>query len=237
MMLPLSILAGGLATRLGPLTENLPKCLVEVNGRPFVDWQIELLSKHGYSDYVFCVSHKSEMIEKHLGDGKRFGVNIKYSFDGDKRLGTGGAIRKALPLLGDRFGVVYGDSYLPISYSAVEAEFLNSGKDALMTVYETKGGRESNNTEYSDCQILNHDKSETTVNMNHIDYGLSYFSAAAFSGLNLDEYFDLSHLFKLLLQKRQIVGFEVFTRFYEIGSLQGLVEFSDYLRKGDYELY
>jgi NDP-sugar pyrophosphorylase family protein len=235
-MLPLSILAGGFASRLGPLTENLPKSLVEVNGRPFIDWQIELLSKHGYSDYVFCVSHKSEMLEKHLGDGSRFGVNIKYSFDGERQLGTAGAIRKALPLLGDRFGVVYGDSYLPISYSAVEADFLNSGKDALMTVYKTKNGLGANNTEYSDGQILNHDKTETKLNMKHIDYGLSYFSATAFSGLKIDEYFDLSHLFKQLLDKRQIIGFEVFTRFYEIGSITGLMEFSDYLRKGDHEL-
>ena len=230
-MLPLSILAGGFASRLGPLTENLPKCLLKVNGRSFVDWQIELLSNHGYSDYVFCVSHKSEMVQKHLGDGSRLGVNIKYSFDGDRQLGTAGAIRKALPLLGDRFGVVYGDSYLPISYSTVEANFLNSGKDALMTVYENKDSLGANNTEYSNGQILNHDKTESRPNMKHIDYGLSYFSAEAFSELNPGEYFDLSHLVKQLIEKRQIIGFEVFTRFYEIGSESGIQDFSDYIRK------
>ena len=125
-MLPLAILAGGYSTRLGSLTKDLPKCLVEINGRPFVEWQLDLLVESGYSDFIFCISYKSEMIQEYLADGSRWGSRIRYSIDGETQLGTGGAIQKALPLLGDAFGVIYGDSYLPIDYSNVESEFLNS---------------------------------------------------------------------------------------------------------------
>ena len=114
-MFPVAILAGGLATRLHPLTEETPKALIEIYGRPFIEWQLKLLSREGIKKVVLCVAHKSEMIQAFVGDGRKYGVEIDYSFDGEVRLGTGGAIRKALPLLGDTFMVLYGDSYLQIN--------------------------------------------------------------------------------------------------------------------------
>ena len=105
-MLPLAILAGGYATRLGSLTKEIPKCLIEVNGKPFVDWQLDLLIKNGFSDFVFCTSYKSNLVEKYLGDGSNRGVSIRYSLDGETQLGTGGAVLKALPILGETFGVI-----------------------------------------------------------------------------------------------------------------------------------
>ena len=125
-MLPLAILAGGYATRLGSLTKEIPKCLIEINGRAFVDWQLDLLIENGYSDFVFCLSYKSNLVQKHLGDGSARGVKIQYSFDGETQLGTGGAIQKALPKLGPVFGVIYGDSYLPINYWQVEQLFFGN---------------------------------------------------------------------------------------------------------------
>ncbi len=124
-MLPLAILAGGFATRLGQLTTKTPKCLIKINGRPFVDWQLDLLIDSGYTDFIFCVSYKSEEVQEYLGDGSDKGVSIRYSLDGDTQLGTGGAIQKALPKLGEAFGVIYGDSYLPINYASEEQYFLN----------------------------------------------------------------------------------------------------------------
>jgi MurNAc alpha-1-phosphate uridylyltransferase len=230
-MLPLAILAGGFGTRLGLRTKEHPKSLIKINGRPFVDWQLELLCSHGYSDFVFCVSYKSEMIESYLGDGGRFGVRIRYSIDGDSQLGTGGAIRKAIPLLGDRFGVIYGDSYLPISYPSVEEKFKNASLYALMTVYEDRNELENSNVEYTNGRVVNYDKSVQSANMKHIDFGLSYFSAKSFLFPEFRTDFDLAEVYKKLAKEEQIAGFEVFEKFYEIGSVQGIDQLSNHLRR------
>src|ERR1700719_4898647 len=129
-VLPVVILAGGLATRLRPITEKIPKALVEVAGRPFLEHQIELLTLNAISDVVLCVCYLGEMIERRYGDGASLGIKIRYSFDGPKLLGTGGAIKKALGLLPDAFFVLYGDSYLPMAYQAAAAAFQETGKPA-----------------------------------------------------------------------------------------------------------
>jgi len=230
-MLPLAILAGGYATRLGLLTQNLPKCLIEINGRAFVDWQLDLLVKNGYTDFIFCISYKSEMVQDHLGDGSRWGARIRYSIDGEIQLGTGGAIQKALPLLGDSFGVVYGDSYLPIKYSEVELEFLNSNNLGMMTVYKNQNQFDASNVEYVDGKLVNYKKSLNDRKMNHIDYGLTYFRKEPFLSTADELSFDLSSFCHLLAKDGKLDGFEVFERFYEIGSTKGIKELSNYLRK------
>ena len=235
-MLPLAILAGGYATRLGELTKDSPKCLIEVNGRLFVDWQLDLLVKSGYSNFIFCVSHKSEMVQNYLGDGSSWGVRIQYSFDGETQLGTGGAIQKALPLLGDSFGVIYGDSYLPIDYSAVELNFLNSKSQGLMTVYKNQNQFDASNVEYTAGKLLNYQKGMNDRKMHHIDYGLTYFRRGAFQAKSNEASFDLASICSLLAKEGKLGGFEVFQRFYEIGSVKGLKEFSDYLRSAPNEL-
>ena len=235
-MLPLVILAGGYATRLGQLTKDSPKCLIEVNGRPFVDWQLDLLTKSGYTNFIFCVSYKSEMVQNHLGDGSSWGVRIKYSVDGETQLGTGGAVQKALPLLGDTFGVIYGDSYLPIDYSAVELSFLNSKSQGLMTVYENQNQFDTSNVEYTEGKLRNYQKGMNDRKMHHIDYGLTYFRREAFQSKSSDASFDLASISSLLAKEGKLDGFEVFQRFYEIGSVHGLKEFTDYLRSAPNEL-
>ena len=230
-MLPLAILAGGYATRLGSLTKYFPKCLIEINDRPFVDWQLDLLVKNGYSDFVFCISYKSDMVQDHLGDGSRWGVRIRYSLDGETQLGTGGAIHNALPTLGSEFGVIYGDSYLPIDYSAVEREFLNSAGQAMMTVYKNINEFDASNVEYSDGNLVNYEKGTKDTKMQYIDYGLTYFRDDAFSNVNGRASFDLSNICHQLAKNGKLDGFEVFERFYEIGSIEVIERFSDYLRK------
>jgi len=230
-MLPLAILAGGFATRLGSLTTERPKCLVEINGRPFVDWQLDLLMEHGYSNFIFCVSFKSDAVQEYLGDGSERGVHIQYSLDGDTQLGTGGAIQKALPKLGDKFGVIYGDSYLPTNYMAAEQFFLNSRSQALMTVYENKNQYDSSNVEFSNGKLINYEKGSLSRQMCHIDYGITFFRESAFLPWGNLSTFDLSEVCHRLATQGQLLGFEVFERFYEIGSLQGINEFSKYLRE------
>jgi MurNAc alpha-1-phosphate uridylyltransferase len=235
-MLPLAILAGGYATRLGLLTTETPKCLIEINGRPFVDWQLGLLMDHGYSDFIFCVSYKSAAVQEYLGDGSDRGACIQYSFDGDTQLGTGGAIQKALPKLGKKFGVVYGDSYLPTNYSSAEQFFLNSRSHALMTVYENKNQFDASNVEFVDGKLINYEKGSNSRQMRHIDYGISFFREAAFRPWRNHSSFDLSEVCRQLATRGQLDGFEVFERFYEIGSLKGIEDFSQYLKEESIEL-
>jgi MurNAc alpha-1-phosphate uridylyltransferase len=235
-MLPIAILAGGFATRLGSLVENTPKCMLEINGKPFIDWQLDLLVKNGYSDFIFCVSYKSEIIQKYLGDGSGRGINIQYSSDGHTQLGTGGAIQKALPKLGDRFGVIYGDSYLPTNYLAIEQDFLSSKSQALMAVYENKNQFDSSNVEFVNGKLINYEKGSNNRNMHHIDYGMTFFRKEAFRPWGELSSFDLSEVCHQQAKRGQLLGFEVFERFYEIGSLQGIEEFSQYLREATNEL-
>lgn len=235
-MLPIVVLAGGFATRLGKLTAEVPKCLIEINGRPFVDWQLDLLMRHGYSDFIFCVSYKSDAVQEYLGNGSDRGARIQYSLDGDTQLGTGGAIQKALPKLGDVFGVIYGDSYLPTNYMAAEQFFLNSRSNALMTVYENKNQFDSSNVEFTDGKLINYEKGSNSRQMHHIDYGMTFFRETAFRPWRNHSSFDLSEVCHELATRGELLGFEVFERFYEIGSLQGIGELTQYLKESSNEL-
>ena len=222
MSLPVAILAGGLATRLGPITARTPKSLVDVGGRPFAEHQIELLQRHGLTDLVFLVGHLGEQVRDALGDGSRLGVRIAYVFDGPAPLGTGGALRRALPQLGDAFFVLYGDSYLDCDYRAVERVFTASGKSGLMTVCRNDDQWDRSNVLMENGRIIRYDKVGRTPDMRHIDYGLGVFKASAFGGRPADTAFDLASLYQDLLAADDLASFEVPTRFYEIGSPSGL---------------
>jgi NDP-sugar pyrophosphorylase family protein len=227
-----AILAGGLATRLRPITEKIPKSLVAVAGEPFLAHQLRLLQARGLRRAVLCVGHLGEMVERDFSDGAAFGVELRYSFDGPKLLGTGGALRQALPLLGDEFFVLYGDSYLPIDYAAVLAAFRASGQPGLMTVFRNDGAWDTSNVHFADGRILCYDKRERSPEMRHIDYGLSVFRAEVFAAHPAGEAFDLSAVQRELAAKEALAGHEVFSRFYEIGSHAGLAELETLLRSG-----
>jgi NDP-sugar pyrophosphorylase family protein len=171
------------------------------------------------------------MVQEYLGDGSGRGVKIQYSHDGEKQLGTGGAIQKALPMLGEAFGVIYGDSYLPINYFAVEKEFLDSENRALMTLFENEDQFDFSNIEYIKGILVNYEKGKNDKKMHHIDYGLTYFRNDAFLSWADQSAFDLSEFCHELAKDGYLGGFEVFERFYEIGSVQGINEFAEYLRK------
>ena len=224
---PTAILAGGLATRLGSLTESIPKSLVRVSGEPFLAHQLELLRNQGITRVVLCVGHLGEMIKTEFGDGHSFGIALEYSFDGPGLLGTGGALRKALPLLGKNFLVLYGDSYLPIEFGPVASAFYHSGKAGLMTVFRNENQWDISNVQFENGQILEYSKKEQTAQMHHIDYGLSVFSSRAFAGM--PEVFDLSDLMARLLGKGELASYEVDKRFYEAGSPRGLAELETFL--------
>jgi N-acetyl-alpha-D-muramate 1-phosphate uridylyltransferase len=229
MMPPVAILAGGLGTRLGELTKSIPKALIEVNGEPFIAHQLRLLRQNGVDHVVLCVSHLGEAIRGFVGDGSAFDLRVEYSYDGPVLLGTAGAIRQAQPLLGEQFFLLYGDSYLPCDYRAVANSFQASGKSGLMTVFRNEGRWDSSNVEYSDARILAYDKKNRTPRMEFIDYGLGMLRAEALARIPDGQPFDLAQLYQDLLHDDQLAAFEVKMRFYEIGSLEGIQDLSNYL--------
>ena len=235
-MLPAVILAGGLATRLRPITRTIPKSMIEICGEPFAHWQMKKLAQGGVVEIVYCVGYKSEMIEKFLGDGSQYGVNVKYSHDGSKQLGTGGAIIKALPYLGDKFMVLYGDSYLQIDYKKVQERYEESGKPALMTVYANNGKFDASNVNFTGGVLRHYQKGNASVEMTHIDYGLSCFDMSVFSSYDSSIPFDLAQIFTDLASKDLLAGFEAKERFYEIGSHQGILDFAAYVERNRSEL-
>jgi NDP-sugar pyrophosphorylase family protein len=232
MSLPVAILAGGLATRLGTVTAAQPKALLEVAGRPFAAHQLDLLRRHGVREVVFCVGHLGEQVEAALGDGGQWGLHLRYSYDGPRLLGTGGALRRALPLLGEAFFVLYGDSYLDCDYGAVEAAFWSAPAAlGLMTVFRNDGQWDKSNVHFADGRIWRYDKGAATSAMRHIDYGLGALRAGAFAPYAPDEPLDLATVYQDLLSHGQLAAVEVAQRFYEIGSLEGLAETRRYLER------
>lgn len=224
MMPPVAVLAGGLGTRLHPITTVIPKNLIEVAGRPYVAHQLELFFRRGIRDVVFCVGHLGTQIEEYLKDGREFGLKIRYSYDGDKLRGTGGAIVRAIPMLGEEFFVTYGDSYLDIPYDEVVDAFRASGAPALMSVFRNDNSWDKSNVEFRDGRIIVYDKKNRTAAMRHIDYGLLVMSPAAFSGWEAIENFDLAELLGPMAKAGRLAGFETTTRFYETGSQSGIAD-------------
>jgi NDP-sugar pyrophosphorylase family protein len=226
---PVAILAGGLATRMRPVTERIPKALIEVAGRPFIEHQLTLLRREGVARVVLCVGFLGEMIEASVGDGARFGLSISYSFDGERLLGTGGALRHALPMLGEQFFVLYGDSYLDIAYAPVQAAFRRSGKPALMTVFRNEGRWDTSNVLFDGERVVRYDKRHPSAEMKFIDYGLGILNGDMLRTAR-DEAFDLSDLYAALARDGRLAGYEATTRFYEIGTPSGLAEADGHLR-------
>lgn len=231
-MLPVAILAGGLATRLRPVTEKIPKALMEVNGEPFLAHQLGLLSARGIRKVTLCVGYLGEMLQAYAGDGERFGLEISYSFDGAELRGTAGAVAQARGLLGEAFFVLYGDSYLPCDYAAVQRAFEESGKPALMTVYHNRDRWDTSNVEFAGGRILAYDKKVRTAGMRHIDYGLGTFHRGAFDDVPEHGAHDLADTYRRLLQRGELAGLEVHQRFYETGSFAGVQELEEYLKGG-----
>jgi NDP-sugar pyrophosphorylase family protein len=227
---PVAILAGGLATRLRPASVETPKALLNVAGEPFLFHQLRLLRSRRLRKIVLCVGYLGDMIRAKIGDGTGLGMQIAYSFDGPTLLGTGGALKRALPKLGEKFLVVYGDSYMPVDYAAIVEAFVLSGKPALMTIFNNEGRWDASNVWFEGGEILRYDKRLRMPEMHHIDYGIAVLSAAVFVRFPDDAAFDLAEVYSRLVAEKKIAAYEVKHRFYQIGSPQGLAELDSLLR-------
>jgi NDP-sugar pyrophosphorylase family protein len=233
-MPPIAVIAGGLAQRMRPVTETIPKSMLLVAGEPFIAHQLRLLRREGIERAVLCIGHLGEVIEAYVGDGRAYGLHVEYSRDGERLRGTGGALRRARERLGEEFMVTYGDSYLDTAFTPIVTAFRASHQPALMTVYENRGQYDSSNIDFRDGRIVTYAKGE--AGLNWIDYGLQMLRSDVFDHAT-DESFDLSVLYAGLVADGRMAGYEVATRFYEIGSPGGLAETEAYIlsrtSKGD----
>lgn len=230
MKLPVAILAGGLATRLHPVTQTIPKALVDVAGQPFILRQLDYLKRQGVARVVLCIGYLGEQIQAVVGDGSSRGISVSYSQDWPKLMGTGGALRRALPLLDSQFLVLYGDSYLPVDFARVEQAFLDSGKPALMTVQRNADQWDKSNVLFLNDVLVEYNKRAPKPEMRHIDYGLGAISSQILAKQNALEPFDLADIYHGLSLSGDLVGYEVYERFYEIGSHEGLAEAAEYFK-------
>lgn len=230
-MLPVAILAGGLATRLRPLTDRVPKSLLPVAGRPFLFHQLDLLKAMGAARVVLCVGHLSEQIQAAVGRGRSFGLEVDYAFDGGEPKGTGGALKQALGQLAEAFFVLNGDSYLTCSLVEIESAFRRSGRPALMTVLRNDNRWDRSNVLFKDGTLAVYDKQRPRTDMAHIDFGISVVSSSVFSSYPASVPLDLSDIWRDLASRGDLAGLEVFERFYEIGSARGLLETDAFLSR------
>jgi len=230
-MFPVAILAGGLATRLRPITETIPKALVDVAGKPFIVRQLSYLRAQGISHVVLCIGYLGEMIREVVGSGETFDLKVSYSEDGPNLLGTGGALTKALPFLGSNFFVLYGDSFLPVSFSAVQEAYKKSRRPALMTVLKNQNQWDKSNVLFVDGQLLEYNKRDPRADMGYIDYGLGVISSSVLNPRAVGQPFDLADVYQNLSLQGQLAGLEMHERFYEIGSHTGLKEAEEYFLK------
>ena len=223
------ILTGGLATRLYPATLKIPKSLIEVAGKPFIFHQLALLKEQGVGNVILCVGKFGEMIQDYVGDGHEWGLKVQYTFDGETLLGTGGAIKKASPLLPEVFFVLYGDSYLDVDLKPILERFESEGKPSLMTVYHNNNKWDRSNILFKNGRIVKYDKKNVIPEMEHLDYGINILRKSVFNDWPDGTPFDLSEVFTKFIEKGEVSAFEVFKRFYEIGSIQGIKETEEYL--------
>jgi len=223
------ILAGGLGTRLRPLTLQVPKALVEVAGEPFIDYQIKLLKKNRFRDFVICVGYKSDLIEKYLGNGDRFGVSIVYSNDGEKQLGPAGALKNASPLLKNEFMVTYGDSYLQMDYAKFEESFHSSGKLGMMAVFENRNAYGKSDIVVREGLVTLYNKINQSPEMLWINYGATMLQKVALHFIPDKQNVGEEEFYRFLIENRELGAFPTFTRFYEVGTLSGLNEFERFV--------
>ena len=223
-----AILAGGLGTRLGDLAGGRPKSMVEIHGEPFLEYQLELFRKAGIRNIVLCIGHMGDQIERFFGNGMKYGVNIKYSFE-NKPLGTARALKEAEALLDDVFFTMYGDSYLFLDFDHAMSYFKSQNKLALMTVYENHDRYDRSNTAVEGNMVKKYSKTEKTDGMVYIDYGVNIFRKEVLKMIPENQLYTLEELIPNLIDMQELLAFEVKERFYEIGSPEGLNEFERYI--------
>lgn len=226
------MLCGGLGTRISPLSDRIPKSLIEVAGKPFIYHQFNLLSSNGFKKIIICAGHYGDQIVEFVGSGSKWGLDVSYSFDGNDKIGTGGALLKASKLLENFFFVMYGDSYLPINYLSMLDAFYKSNTLGLMAVYKNYNKKDRSNVMfYKDSKCIYYSKKIPSPKMKFIDYGVSILDKKILKKYENENKFDLSIVLENASNSGQLMGYEVFNQFYEIGSFEGINDINKYFKE------
>ena len=231
MNIPVIILCGGLASRLGDLTRATPKSLVEVKGRPFIDWQLEQLKKQGIVEIILCVGHLQDQIISHVGDGKKYGLEISYSSDKDLQLGTGGALKGAMEQVSNDFIVTYGDSFLPTNFQKISEFYFANNRAPLVAVCKQQYSWEKPNVRWLNDRKIIYDKFDEKTSMDYIDYGISILNKNLLSEYTVNIPFDLANLFNELSVSGNLFGININDPYFEVGSVKGINSFNSFLEK------
>ncbi|HEY7107097.1 MAG TPA: sugar phosphate nucleotidyltransferase [Acidimicrobiia bacterium] len=230
-MYPVAVLAGGLGTRLRELSgDDLPKALLPLLGRPFIDWKLAGLAAAGVQQVVLLVGHRADQIRAHVGDGARFGVEVRCIDDGPQLLGTGGALRRALPELPDTFWVTYGDSLLEVDLRAAQSTLEGSPRHSLMTVLHNRDRWQPSNVVVDRGVVVAYHKDPPPPAAQHIDYGMLLLHRRAWDSFTDDLPFDLADVLAPLVEARQLAAYEVSSRFHDIGTPDAVRETESFLR-------
>ena len=222
------IIAGGLGTRLGSLTSNQPKSMIQILGKPFIEYQFDLLTKSSVTDVVLCLGYQGKQITDYCGDGCKFGADLKYSFE-EKSLDTAGALKLAAPLLQDYFFTLYGDSYVFIDFKEMMSVLQSKKRIGVMSVYQNHDRFDKSNTAVSDGRVTFYSK-EKRENLKYIDYGVNLFRKDVLQLIPEEEPYSMGALFNRLIEQNELLAYDVKKRFYEIGSVNGLTEFTEYVK-------
>jgi len=229
-IMQIAIICGGLATRLKKVSKTVPKSMIEINGKPFLQYQIEMLKKQKIKDIVLCVGHLSEKIESYFGNGSKFGVNIKYSYDKDKLLGPIGAVKNAESLLEDEFFIMYGDSYIFVDFKKVYEFYKKQQKLACMVVYKNENKYDKSNLAVEKNMVVAHKDDSKGHDIDYIDYGTSILNKKSLDFIPKNEFFSTEKFFKILILKNELLAYVVKKRFYHIGTPEALEEYRNYIK-------
>lgn len=225
------ILAGGLGTRLGSLTRTMPKPMMQVAGIPYLEHQLRLLEQQSIRDVVLLTGYLGEKIEEYFGDGGRFGLALRYSRE-PQPLGTAGALREAGPMLADSFVLIYGDSYLPVSYPAVHEQLVASGAQGLMVVYGDQSGDTSvkKNVDVDNAGYVTVYEKDSERELPYVEAGVLAFRKSLLAlippagGVSLEK-----EIFPQLIGRRRLAAHITQQRFYDIGTPERLRVFENFL--------
>ena len=229
-MYSIMILCAGLATRLYPITSYIPKYLYPINGMPFVDYQLKLLKQSGFDHVVLCIGKFGGIIREYVSHGGQWGLSVEYSYIDINNEGTANAIKKTRRYVDDSFFVMYGDSYLPVNYKKIQQKYESSKTKGLMAIYNNHDEQlHKNNVYYKKKSIIRYSKTEDILPMNYIDYGISVFNKNTLDRIDDSCYTDLSVVHNNLIAEGQLSPFIIKSRFYEVGSLRGIQDFTKYV--------
>lgn len=222
------ILAGGLGTRLRPLTLDTPKPMIKIAGKPFLEYKLRHLKRNGFRDFVLCVGYKSEVIEEYFESGDKLGISISYSNDGETQRGPVGALKHASELLENEFMVTYGDDFLRLDYACFQREFCSSGKLGMMAVLENHSKYGKSDILVENGLVTGYDKVRQLSGMIWINFGATLLKKSTLKFIPDEMPIEEEQFYRLLIAERELAAFVVTERFYEIGSIPGLQEFEKF---------